>query len=53
MLVDLSADEPQSGAEVPDVPFGLAEDSDGSRLVAFENGRIQVSGQEFEQSRFA
>ena len=53
MLVDLSADEPQSGPEVPDVPFGLAEDADGPGLVAFENGRIQVSGQEFEQSRFA
>ena len=53
MLVDLSADEPQSGAEVPDVPFGLAEDADGPGLLAFENGRIQVSGQEFEQGRFA
>lgn len=53
MLVDLSADEPQSGAEVPDVPFGLAEDADGPGLLAFKNGRIQVSGQEFEQGRFA
>lgn len=53
MLVDLSADEPQSGAEVPDVPFGLAENADGPGLVTFENGRIQVSGQEFEQGRFA
>ena len=53
MLVDLSADETQLGAEVPDVPFGLAEDADGPGLLAFENGRIQVSGQEFEQGRFA
>ena len=53
MLVDITADEPQSGAEVPDVPFGLAEDADGPGLLAFENGRIQVAGQEFEQGRFA
>ncbi len=51
-MVQFRTDHSETGSQLPDIPFGLAKNSDAAALP-IDNGRIQVSREQLQQRGFS